>query len=260
MTPAGEGPPVRVDRMEDGALWDVVLNTPKANILDMEKIALLREAFVDARSDPRVKAIVLRGEGHHFSFGASVPEHLPGACETMIPAFHGLVRAMAGASVVTIAAVHGQCLGGGLELATICHRVFASPGATLGQPEIVLGVFAPVASIILADRIGRGRAEDLCLSGRVVAAEEAARIGLVDEIAGDPVASAFAYARRHILPHSGSSLRLAARALRIDLTRRLDEELGAIERLYLETLMATRDAREGLNAFLEKRPPRWSDA
>jgi cyclohexa-1,5-dienecarbonyl-CoA hydratase len=252
--------PVSVASLDDGAIWRVRLATPKANILDMEKCALLRRVFERAREAPRLKAVVLEGEGEHFSFGASVEEHLPGRFEEMIRGFHKLFGRMLDASVVTLAAVRGQCLGGALELVAFCNRVFAAPTAKLGQPEILLGVFPPVASVLLAERVGRGRAEDLCLSGRSLTAADAERIGLVDQIADDPDDAALAYAHRHLLPRSASSLRLALRAVRAGFAERFRAELAAAERLYLEELMATHDAKEGLQAFLEKRAPAWSDS
>jgi cyclohexa-1,5-dienecarbonyl-CoA hydratase len=178
----------------------------------------------------------------------------------MLRGFHRLFHLLLEANVVTLAAVRGQCLGGGLELAGFCNRLFAAPDARLGQPEIVLGVFAPVASVALVERVGRSHAEDLCLSGRSLTAQEAHRIGLVDEIADDPDAAALAYAREHLLPRSASSLRLALRATRVGYAERFRHALAEVERLYLEELMSTADATEGLQAFLEKRSPSWSDA
>lgn len=254
------GAPVVLDRLEDGAIWQVKLATPKANIIDGRKTELLTGIFAEARDDGGLKAVILEGEGPHFSFGASVEEHLPAQVKEMLRGFHGLFKAMLDSAVVTLAAVRGQCLGGGLELAAFCHRLFVAPDARLGQPEIVLGVFAPVASIALAERVGRGAAEDLCLSGRSLGAEEALAIGLADEIAEDPGAAALAYAREHLLPRSASSLRLAVRAVRGDYAQRFRKALDEAERLYLDELMATDDAVEGLNAFLEKREPRWKNS
>jgi cyclohexa-1,5-dienecarbonyl-CoA hydratase len=248
---------IRVEPLDDGAIWRVVLNTPKANIIDQTKTEALTRVFDDAHGDTAVKAIVLQGEGAHFSFGASVQEHLPDACGAMLTTFHGLFRAMLNASVVTLAAVRGQCLGGGLELAAFCNRVFASEDARLGQPEIVLGVFAPVASVVLCERMGRGGAEDLLLSGRTLTAREALPLGLVDEIADDPAEAAVSYARTHLLPRSASSLRWAVRAARRDYGERMTAELARLEAMYLHELMRTADANEGLQAFLGKRQPAW---
>jgi cyclohexa-1,5-dienecarbonyl-CoA hydratase len=250
-------PVVRRESLDDGAIWRLVFNTPRANILDREKCELLTRIFEDARADEAVKAIIFEGEGPNFSFGASVQEHLPEACGPMLTTFHGLFRTMLDAAVVTLAAVRGQCLGGGLELAAFCNRVFASENAHLGQPEIHLGVFAPVGSVVLCERMGRGGAEDLLLSGRSVTAHEAYRLGLVDDVVGDPGVAALAYAREHLLPRSASSLRFAVRAARLGFKDRLATELARLEAMYLEELMHSADANEGLQAFLEKRPPRW---
>jgi cyclohexa-1,5-dienecarbonyl-CoA hydratase len=253
--------PVRLERLDAGACWRVVLGGSKGNILDSRLMAALAEVFREAAADAQVKALCLEGEGAHFSFGASVQEHLPGRVPAMLRQFHDLLFALVDSAVPALAAVRGQCLGGALELVTLCHRVFASADARFGQPEIVLGVFPPAASVVLAERVGRGAAEDLCLSGRTITAEEAYRIGLADEIAGgDPMEAALAYARTHLLPRSGSSLRLAVKAVRAGLRARLAAELPPIERLYLDDLMATHDAVEGLQAFLEKRRPTWRNA
>jgi cyclohexa-1,5-dienecarbonyl-CoA hydratase len=223
-------------------------------------VEALRRAVGRAREARETKAVCLEAEGPHFSYGASVEEHLPGREAAMLAAFHGLLREILDASLVVTAAIRGACLGGGLELAGLCQRVFASPGARLGQPEVSLGVLAPAASVVLPERIGRARAEDLLLTGRTVDAEEALRIGLVDEVAEDPEGAALSWVRTHLLPKSASSLRFAVRAARAGLAERLGRDLPSIERLYLDGLMNTADAVEGLQAFLQKRPPRWRDA
>jgi len=251
---------VVVERIEGGAVWRVGIGGSRGNIVDAALTAALADAFAEAARTPSLKAILLEGQGKHFSFGASVQEHLPGEVAGMLGRFHGLLRQMLDLGVPLLAAVRGQCLGGGLELVTACHRVFASRDATLGQPEIALGVFAPFASVALGERVGRRHAEDLCLTGRSVGAEEALAMGLVDELCDDPAERALAWARQHLLPRSARSLRFAARAVRAGLRTRLERELPEVERLYLEELMQTADAAEGLRAFLEKRAPSWRDA
>jgi cyclohexa-1,5-dienecarbonyl-CoA hydratase len=218
----------------------------------------LAGVFREAGAAPDLRAICLEGGGAHFSFGASVQEHLPDRVADMLRCFDDLVHALLDSHIAIIAVVRGQCLGGGLELATLCHRIVASREAKFGQPEIVLGVFAPVASVVLTERIGRGHAEDLCLSGRTIGADEAFRMGLVDEICDpDPMVAALAYAREHFLPRSASSLRLAVEAARTGLTARMAADLPVVERVFLDRLMKTDDAVEGLRAFLDKRPPAW---
>lgn len=247
-----------VERLDDGAIWRVVFGRPPGNILDAGTMAALTGVFTAAASAPELRAICLEGRDSEFSFGASVQEHLPGDVAAMLKRFNDLLRAVLDCSVVTIAVVSGRCLGGGLELASLCHRIVASRTATFGQPEIALGIFAPVSSLMLRDRVGRGRAEDLCLSGRSVGAEDALAMGLIEQIAaGDPIDAALHYARTHLTPRSASSLRLAVRAGRLRLRERFDTELPAVEGLYLDELLATHDGVEGVRAFLEKRPPVW---
>jgi len=247
--------PIRLEALDGGAIWRAVLATPKANILDMQKCTILSEIFAEAVTTKDLKAIIIDADGPHFSFGASVQEHLPDQIEAMLHGFHQLFYRILDARVVTLAAVRGQCLGGAMELAIFCNRVFASPDAWLGQPEIVLGVIAPVASVMLADRVGRSRAENILLSGESMSAAEGLAIGLVDELAEDPGAAALDYARKHLLPKSASSLRFAVQAARTGFEERVRRDLAEVERLFGEELISTEDAREGLNAFLGKRDP-----
>jgi len=251
---------VNVEMLDGGAIWHVTFGGSKGNILDSAMVAELTAVFHEAAAARDLKAIVLEGKGHHFSFGASVLEHLPGHEARMLRGFHDMFRALFGASVVTIAAVRGACLGGGLELAAACHRVYATAEAQLGQPEVVLGVFAPVASLLLSERIGRAHAEDLLLSGRTIDGASALKVGLVDGVGNDPLAHALEYAREMLLDHSASSLRYAVRASRHGLTERFRAEIRELERMYLDELMKTADAVEGLKAFLEKRKPAWTNA
>jgi cyclohexa-1,5-dienecarbonyl-CoA hydratase len=253
--------PIAVTRLDDGEIWRVTFGSGRGNILDAAALDALSDVFAMARTAAHLKAICLEGAGKHFSFGASVAEHLPDAVNDMLRRFHRLVLGILDSDIIVLGVVRGQCLGGGLEIVSLCHRVFASRDARLGQPEIVLGVFAPVASVVLPERIGRARAEDLCLSGRSVGADEALAMGLVDQIgAADPLDDALAYARTHLLPRSASSLRIAVRAVRRPLRIRVQTELPDVERLYLDELMPTADAVEGLRAFLDKRTPTWRDA
>jgi cyclohexa-1,5-dienecarbonyl-CoA hydratase len=137
--------------------------------------------------------------------------------------------------------------------------LFAAGDAKLGQPEIKLAVFAPAASCLLPERIGQARAEDLLMSGRSMGGDEALASGLVDHLSDDPEAAALAYFDQHLAPHSASTLRFAVLAARGEYRQRVIAKLERVETLYLEQLMSTRDAVEGLTAFLEKRPAVWQN-
>lgn len=253
--------PVNVTPTDDGSFWRVTFGSSKGNVLDRATMEALSDTIRDADAAPGLKAICLEGSGAHFSFGASVKEHLPGEVGGMLETFHRLILQVAASPVVVLAAVRGQCLGGAMELVTVCHRVLASPDARFGQPEITLGVFAPAASVALRERIGRAHAEDLCLTGRSITASEAAEMGFVDELTTiDPIAAAANWASTHFAARSASSLRLATQAVRAPFVAMLRRELPGLEKLYLDELMSTFDASEGLQAFLDKRPPVWRHA
>jgi len=253
--------PLRVSREREGRLLRLRLARPKANVVDAEMIAALDAALAEAAAPaaPALRGVLLDHEGPHFSFGASVQEHLPESCAAMLRALHGLVMRMVAFPLPILVAIRGQCLGGGLEVAAAGHLLFAAPDARMGQPEIQLGVFAPAASCLLPERVGPGAADDLLLSGRSIDGREAHRMGLVQAVADDPEAAALAWFDEHLAARSASSLRLAVEASRRDLVERVGKKLAAVEELYLSRLMATHDAVEGLRAFLEKRPPRWED-
>jgi cyclohexa-1,5-dienecarbonyl-CoA hydratase len=250
---------VRIESERDGAVLRVILDAPPGNIVDLEMIEGLRAAVGRAAHESGVKALVFEGAGGHFSYGASVPEHRPIEIERVLPRFHDLFRDLYDLARPTIAVVRGKCLGGGLELATFCNWIFAAPDAHLGQPEIRLGVFAPVASLLLAERVGRPQAEMLCLSGRTLAAEDALEAGLVDYLAEEPREAADAWIEANLLPHSAAALHHAVRAVRLPLRDGFLRDLDELERMYLRELMRTEDAREGIAAFLEKRPPQWKN-
>jgi len=249
--------PLKVWLERDGTLLRVRLARPKANVLDAAMINALREAFGMHRANSGLLAALLDHEGPNFSFGASVPEHLPEHCEQMLAAFHMLIASMLDWPKPILVAVRGNCLGGGLELAAAGHLMFVASDAQFGQPEMKLGVFAPAASVLLPLRIGQARAEDLLYSGRSIDAGTAAQWGLANEVAEDPAAAALEYFARHLAAKSAASLALAVRAAREPFADLVRVRLADVEALYLQKLMRTRDATEGLVAFLEKRAPRW---
>jgi cyclohexa-1,5-dienecarbonyl-CoA hydratase len=243
---------------KDGALLRLRLSRPKANLVDAAMIAALHSALGQYRRHVMLRGVLVDAEGPHFSFGASVEEHLPAQCATMLASLHALLLEMLEFPVPVMVAVQGQCLGGGLELALACGRIFAAPNAQFGQPEIKLGVFAPAASALLPYRVNQPDAEDLLLTGRSIAADEALRMGLVQQLAEDPAAAAVGWFDQHLVGRSAAALACATVAARGVMQRQVRERLAELERLYLEWLMRTHDANEGLAAFLEKRQPAWT--
>jgi len=248
--------PLKVWIEAEGRLLRLRLARPKANIIDSAMIGALRRTLDEHLGNPNLAAVLLDAEGPHFSFGASVEEHMPDQCADMLKGLHALVLQLVGSPVPVLVAVRGQCLGGGLELALCGHLIFAAPDASLGQPETKIGVFAPAASCLLPEIVGPGRATDLLLSGRSITGAEAAAMGMV-HTASDPEAAAHSYFLEHLQPKSASSLRYAVKAARIDYVARIRAKIEQVESLYLDELMKSHDALEGLNAFLGKRAAQW---
>lgn len=249
--------PLKVWLEREGALLRLRLARPKANIVDAAMIAALRAAFTAHRGRSGLLAALLDAEGPHFSFGASVEEHLPDTCAQMLAGLHALVIEMLEWPAPILVAVRGQCLGGGLELAMAGSQIFVAEDARLGQPEIQLGVFAPAASCLLPARVGQGVAEDLLLSGRSIDAAEAVRIGLAAGASADPEAAALKYFDKYFSARSAAALACAVTAARGGYLPEVKRRLAEVERLYVERTIKTRDANEGLNAFIAKRAPKW---
>ena len=241
----------------DGALLRLRLARPKANIVDAEMIAALDGALLAHRAQTTLRGVLLDAEGPNFSFGASVEEHLPAQCAQMLASLHALILGMIEFPAPILVAVRGQCLGGGLEVALAGGLIFAAPDAQFGQPEMKLGVFAPAASVLLPYRVNQPFAEDLLFSGRSIGAEEARAAGLVHTVFDDPETAALTYFNQHLAGKSAASLACAIAAARGAMARDVRQRLAEVERLYLDRLMATRDANEGLTAFLAKRKPHW---
>lgn len=245
-----------------GAAVVLEIGPAPGNIVDR---ALMRSLGANLRAlarDTHLKAVVLRGSGAHFSYGASVQEHLPEEVAPMLAEFHALLRLFDEVSLPpVIAAVRGRCLGGGFELALACDRIVVEEGAQLGCPEVRLGVFPPAGAALLPLRVHAGRAAELLVSGRLLDGREALEWGVADLLApaGGLDAAVEELVERTLQPLSAAALRQARRACRHPWREALGERLAALEKQYLEEVMATHDALEGLGAFLDKRQPAWSD-
>ncbi len=251
---------IKVDYLYDNAVAHIMLDDGKGNVLDHVMMGDLQAIFNLMKDKKELKIIVFEGAGKHFSFGASVEEHRKESASNMLKGFHRLFYSLKDLSIPTLAKVSGQCLGGGLELALMCNFIFADKSAKLGQPEINLGVFPPPASVILPEKIGLARAEEILITGKIISAEEAHSIGLVNGVYEDKTSlteGVNQWIEKYILPKSASSLKYAVRAVRRKLNHVLTNFLPELETMYINQLMETHDANEGINAFLEKRNPVW---
>lgn len=243
---------------DDGVVARIVLRRPPLNVLHLEMVRELNRALRDLRADDGLRALVIAAEGGVFSAGVAIEDHLPERVAVMLPAFHDVFRNLRALEVTTIAAVQGAALGGGCELACFADFVIASENASFGVPEVKLASFPPVAAVHFPHRIGLARTLRLVLSGDVLGAAEAERIGLVDKVVPGPKLAETVEAEvRKLREKSGPALRLAKRAVWHAAGQGFESALAAAERLFLDELMKTADATEGLQAFQQKRPPVW---
>lgn len=243
---------------EDGVAV-ITLDNPPLNILTRAVLAELRSELASLAVDRQLRVVVLHSAGKHFSAGADVGEHLPPEYEALIPEFLATVLALAEFPIPVIAAVHGRCLGGGCELAAAADFVMAAEGASFGQPEIKLGVLPPAACVLLTEKCGSAAAAEIVLTGDPLSAEEARQAGLVHRVLPDnELMDAVRSLAARIACHSAAAVRLGKRGLMDGAVRDRADAFARARDLYVHDLMATRDAVEGLQAFVDKRPPAWS--
>ena len=253
--------PVSVAFNADQSRVAFTLFHPKGNIVTAEMVAALRSGLEAVSTNHRLKLITIEGMGQDFSFGASIPEHAPDMIGSVLPDMHALVYDLLDAPAVTAAVVRGRCLGGGFELALACDFILAADEAVFGLPEIGIGVFPPAGSALLPLRVGAARATAAAITGELRAASDWERAGLVHLLgpAEGLGAAVDAWFDRHLASRSAAALRHAAAAVRLGLAAQVRDVLPQLERLYLDELMRTEDAVEGIAAFMAKRPPSWTD-
>ncbi len=239
----------------------LTLNRAPLNVLNIEMMEEINTYFESLLKEKTLKLLVIQAAGKAFSAGVDVGEHLGDLVYKMIEAFHKMFRLMDGLKVPSVSVVNGSALGGGCELAVYCDMVIATEKAKFGQPEIQVGVFPPIAALAFPRMMGRKKALELILSGDVISAQEALTLGMINKIV--PEAALAEEVSRFVEKFkklSGIVLKLTKEATLAGLNDDMDRGLRVIEKIYLDRLMKTNDAIEGLKAFLDKRKPAWKDS
>jgi len=237
----------------------ITLQNPPLNVIDIPMMEELATALAEIETRQDVSAIVFCGSGKAFSAGVDVAAHTPDKVEQMLTKFHHVIRAIIATKKVTISAVHGHCLGGGAELALVCDMVYTTDSAQWGFPEIKLGCYPPVACTALSALVGQKRAAELILTGRTVDGKQAAEIGLANRAVAETELSAVVdECLEQLGKLSPAALALAKKASYAWDSMHFDKGMARAERIYLDELMKTEDAQEGIQAFLQKRHPRWT--
>jgi cyclohexa-1,5-dienecarbonyl-CoA hydratase len=244
----------------ENGLGTITLNRPPVNVLNIAMMEEINSVLDDWQGRKDLKVVLFNAKGKCFSAGVDVGEHMGDLAPKMITAFHGMFRRMDRLGVPTVASVYGSCLGGGCELAIFCDLVISSDDAKYGQPEIQVGVFPPIAAQIMPRIIGRKAAMDLILSGRIISAQEALGMGLINKVVTrEDLEGATGEFVNPYVKLSAEVLRKTRKAIMAGLLDDLEPSLTVIEGIYLDELMPTVDAQEGLKAFLEKRKPEWKN-
>jgi cyclohexa-1,5-dienecarbonyl-CoA hydratase len=241
-------PPVAIITLRNGPL----------NIIDVQMMDDLSNVLktVDGRED--VTTLIFTGNDQHFSAGVDIPAHVPESVREMLTKFHAVIRALVKSPKVTVAAVRGNCLGGGAELALMCDMIYCTEESRWGFPEIQLACFPPVASVALAAAIGQKRAAEMVFTGQIIHGDEALHIGLVNDAVPDPELDSRVEEAGEQLSHlSPAALRITKKALYAWDAIHFDKGLARAEQIYLDELVQTEDAREGIVAWMEKRPAKW---
>ncbi|MBT3250208.1 MAG: cyclohexa-1,5-dienecarbonyl-CoA hydratase [Candidatus Marinimicrobia bacterium] len=253
---------IKLEMHYDNQVARIILNSPKGNVLDSEMMTDISSALNSISNQNDIKLIQFMGAGNHFSFGASVAEHTKENASKMLEQFHGLFKQIIDLGIPTAALVSGQCLGGGFELALICNYLFVDITAKCGQPEILLGVFAPPASLILPLKIGQSMADDLLLTGKVLSSQTLMLLGLAHQEFENQIElinGVNDWVEKNILLKSASSLKYAVKAARYNFNKNLKFALDDLKKIYTTELMESYDANEGITSFLEKRKPIWEN-
>lgn len=261
MTTAVESRLVRLAVDVSSPVARIVLRHKPLNVIDLPMMGELAQVLGEIETRPDVFVIVLSGgaDGAAFSAGVDVAAHTPDKVEEMLRKFHTVIRLLIASKKVTVAVVHGQCLGGGAELAMVCDLVYTTASSQWGFPEIKLGCYPPVACAVLAALVGQKRAAELILTGRTITGGEAAEIGLVTSaVAEEELAAVLERTVCELLRLSPAALPLTKKAIYAWDAVHFDKGLARAEKIYLEELAKTADAHEGIQAFMEKREPKWT--
>lgn len=245
----------------DGVAY-ISTNRPPLNVLDIPTMQEINVALKAVKAkEASLKALVITAEGPKaFSAGVDVADHTEDKMDMMIGVFHDIFRNMDSLLLPTIGAVRGAALGGGCELALFCDMIVADDRLKIGQPEVKVGVFPPIAAVMLPRLIPEKKAFELIVGGEVIKADEAKALGLVNHVF--PAAefdAEFAKFLKVFTSLSASVMKETKKAILAAKGLPFNDALSKVEKLYLGDLMTTKDAKEGLAAFMEKRAPVWTD-
>jgi cyclohexa-1,5-dienecarbonyl-CoA hydratase len=245
---------------KDNNVATISFARPKHNVFNIDMMTLFCDELENLLQDDDLKCLLVKGQGASWCAGVDVGDHKPEMAEHMIHTFNRSLLLLESFKIPTIAAVHGACLGGGMEYAVACDVVLASEKAKFGQPEVKLGFLPPYAAIRLPKLVGPAKAIEICCSGKIYTAEQGLSMGFVSQCTSadefDAAVDAFV---AEIQASSPLILRLNKQAVNQHLSMQTADAVESVSDLFLNTLMKTEDTLEGIASFYEKRRPEWKN-
>lgn len=246
--------------LDQSPVVSLILNRPPLNVLTIAMMREMNAALASIRVHPTARVFLIQAEGKAFSAGVDVADHTADKVDEMMDEFHSIFENLCAVKIPTLAVVDGAALGGGCEVALACDMIIASDRANFGQPEVKVGVFPPIAAALLPRCIGRNRTLEFLMTGDTITAAEAERIGMVNKVfPQEGFAEQVGAFVGKLAGQSRVVLEMTKRAVDGSLLLPSMHGIGRATALYMEDMMKTEDANEGLKAFLEKRQPTWSD-
>ncbi len=251
---------LREDRQDSAGMLvtTLTLDNPPVNVIDQSHCEQLSDALLKLKTEDRSRIVILRGAGRFFSSGVDIKQHTPQKMPELLPAFHDIFDHLLALNAITVAAIHGMCLGGAAELAFACDVVISDAKTQIGFPEIKVGCYPPVAVPLMMQRIGYGRTVKMLFSGDMFAASDLLSWGALDAVCED--GDLDAAIEKELAPYMDKSpavVGMLARLMHDKALKGWAEEIRDLERIYLSELLPHPDASEGIAAFVEKRKPQW---
>ena len=246
--------------VKENSIAKIIFDNGPLNILNISMMKEINEALLKLKNDKSIKVLIFDHKGKAFSAGVDISDHMGEKASIMLKEFHKVCKSIISFEAPTIAMTRGSALGGGCEIAIACDLIVASDKSKFGQPEIKVGVFPPVAAILFPKLINYHKAFELLVLGETIQAQEAKNIGLVNQIF--PIDTFDEDSSKYLdklMNLSNIVLRHTKKAIKMNLNNEFSDSIDTLEKYYLEKLMTTHDANEGLNAFMEKRTPEWKN-
>jgi len=246
---------------KENGVAKLTINRPPFNVLDIETMVECHDALEEFNKDSEIKLVLFAAAGNKaFCAGVDVADHTPDKVNKMFESVYGIINSLLYLSKPSIAVVNGIALGGGCEVVMACDMAIATTKSSFGQPEISVGVYPGIATVLLPRVIPQKKAMELIYSGESVSAQEALSLGLISKVVPEEdLDKEVREFTKKFLNKSGVILSLTRKSIISAFDKSIADGFAISDQIYLDELMKTEDAHEGIKAFLERRKPVWKN-